>query len=274
MGVRAADHSEPKGIGTETVVGFQPEFERGASVLVGQHPVFLGLGALAHRKVARVPGFVVGEAVVRRQCRMGLAVPLDLGDLVDRLPATPAFGVGPCNWLAIEVPQREHQPVTQIAVVGNRQNLATGFPLVTGHKSPEVFRILAVHRGKRPQTRRFIRTVPVDHVAVQIAVFVSGTPLVSDKRRKFPRLVEGVGRLRHLLPDALPGGLRGGVRLLADHHALELPEHGGNIPFIVVAPPPLPQLCGEKNPIAVRRRGEGSEKLRVVRHHQKIQRIA
>ncbi len=86
VAVGGADHAELVGIGAEPRLQHQAVLQRGARIFVGQH--FRGLRP-GEIQIGPVPGLVVGEFVLGRQEGMRLAVPLDLGHLVDRLPFVP-----------------------------------------------------------------------------------------------------------------------------------------------------------------------------------------
>jgi hypothetical protein len=81
--VGAPHHAELEGVDAQLLLLLQTHLEGAAGVLVLEHPIFLGLEA---GDVGLVPGAVIGPLVVWRQRGVGLAVTLDLGDLVDRLP--------------------------------------------------------------------------------------------------------------------------------------------------------------------------------------------
>ena len=96
MRVGAADQSELVRIDAE--LGFQLEavLERRARVFELEH---LGLFRFAEIEIALVPALEVGELIVGREERMGLAVAFDLRHFVERLPAGAAVGVGAVDFI-------------------------------------------------------------------------------------------------------------------------------------------------------------------------------
>ena len=99
---------------------------------------------------------------------MRLAVTLDLGDLIERLPTHPALGIVDIDRLAVDAHIIEHQPVRQVAVMRNRQDLAAGFLLVRLHPVPQVLGVAAVVVGERDEIFDLAGVVPEHHDPVQV----------------------------------------------------------------------------------------------------------
>lgn len=80
-----------------------------AGVFTAQH--LWGLG-LAQVQIAGIPGFVIGKFVIRAQNRMGLAIALDLGDLVQRFPFCAGGDIGLVDHIAGKaLVSGKHDPV-------------------------------------------------------------------------------------------------------------------------------------------------------------------
>ena len=119
-----ADHPELERVDAEFLLELEPQLETGASVFVLQHFRLLQLGQV---EVALVPSLEAGELVIRRQEGMRLAVALDLRHLVDRLESRPRLRIFASQAAAVEIDQREHAPVGQVAVVRNGEHLPPVF---------------------------------------------------------------------------------------------------------------------------------------------------
>jgi hypothetical protein len=169
VAVRRADHAELEGVRAQLLLELQPELESAAGVLVLQHLV---LFALAQVEVALVPGAVVGELVVGGQERVRLAVALDLGHLVERLPLRPGLRIFLTQRsLCDGVDLRKHDAVRKVAVVGDSEYVAAGLVLVGLQELPQIFRIGAALRGVgggRDSLPCPVAVVTVDHHAVQV----------------------------------------------------------------------------------------------------------
>ena len=83
MRVGRADHAELVGVDAELALELEAVLQRRAGILELEH---LRLLQLAQVEIALVPALEIGELVVRRQERMGLAIALDLRRLVEALP--------------------------------------------------------------------------------------------------------------------------------------------------------------------------------------------
>ena len=169
VAVRRTDHPELEGIGAELTLELQSQLERAARVLVLQHGVGL---QFAEVQVALVPGAIVRELVVGRELAVGLAVTLDLGDLVQRFPA--------CACLRVQLRKRllgdrvdlgEHQPVRQVAVVRNGEHLSSGLVLIGLQQFPQILGIRAaggrISRGGYGLAG-LVGAITVDHDAVEV----------------------------------------------------------------------------------------------------------
>jgi hypothetical protein len=156
--IAAADHPELEGIDSELVLQPDPYLKRRTGVFVLQHPVFLGVA----EGIALVPDLEVRELVFRREERMCLAGALHLGDLHQRFPASAALGVVPGHRLIVDG-LRVHDAVADVAVVGDRQDLAAGPLLVVGHERPELLGILAVEGAEGDDLLYPIGAVAKDH---------------------------------------------------------------------------------------------------------------
>ena len=133
VAVGAADQADLEGIDAQFRLVGEPQLEGAAAVLVLQHPVFLGCAAA---DVVPIPVLEIGKFVVRRQERMRLAIALDLGDFVNRLPTGAETRVLRANRLAIHGLRREHHAVGQVAVVRHGEDLAASLLLVAGQRLP------------------------------------------------------------------------------------------------------------------------------------------
>jgi hypothetical protein len=107
----------------------------------------VGLG-LRDIQVADRPGLIIGELVVRREKGVGLAVALDLSDLVEGLPHGALGHVVLVQRRAVPLGlQREHDAVGEVAVVGDGEHVAPGLGLVVGQPLPEITRVVAALWG-------------------------------------------------------------------------------------------------------------------------------
>ena len=98
---------------------------------------------------------------------MRLAVALHLGDLHQRFPARAALGVVLGHFLTLD-DLRVHLAVADVAVVGDRQNLAAGLLLVFGHELPELLGIPAIEGAEGKDLFHPIGPVAKDHAPVQV----------------------------------------------------------------------------------------------------------
>ena len=199
-GVRVgrADHAELERVDAEFLLELEPELEPGAGIFVLQHLRLLQLGQV---EIALVPQLEAGELVVRRQEGMRLAVALDLRHLVDRLQPRPRLGIGARQAAPVEIDQREHAPVGQVAVVRDGEHLAAGLLGIGIEELPQHGRVLAVEGGERHDLVGLVLAVAEDHDAVQVVAAVVGGPLVADQRGEPPGLVVALGDAGVVLPD-------------------------------------------------------------------------
>ena len=210
---------------------------------------------------------------------MGLAIALDLGRLVKRLPAHAVFGIFAVDPLAVErLDDWKHPAVAQIAVVRKRKNFGAGLFLNHRHPLPEVARIWTAQRRQRGE--RFDETclcsvVAPDDIAMKVVAAGIRGPLIADESsetarfiglfRRFDRFAPGaaIGRrprrgesLGHLPLAEAGDDINGGLRAFA------------GIDLVV----PLPTLrCRQQARIASDQLREKTHTVRMVRHHQEIQ---
>ena len=214
VAIGRADHAEAVGVHPQPLLQQQAQPERRARILVRQHLTRLGLGEI---EVAHVPALEIGELVVRRQEGMRLAVTLDLGDLVERLPARAGLGIGAVEVSTGEgVDHREHAPVGEIAIMGDRQHLAAGPFLVGGQPAPEVLRVVAAGRaqgGVGLDLPGLVATIPVDDDPVEVVAPGVRRPLVADEGGEPAGLIRLVG----CRDDLAPGGAEGARARHGEH---------------------------------------------------------
>ena len=127
---------------------------------------------------------------------MCLAVALDLGGLVQRLPARAGLGVLLRDRLAGEgIDFREHDAVRQVAVMRDRKELAAGLVLVGLQVFPQVLRVVAADRADRRvglDLACLVAAVAQHHDAVQVVAARVRGPLEADECRELVRLVVGL----------------------------------------------------------------------------------
>ena len=227
-GVRVGrtDHAELVGVGAQPAFQQQAVLQRLAGVFGGEHRLRLGLRQV---QVARVPGLVVGEGVVGRQERMRLAVALDLGDLVHRLPLRALLDIGLVDGAAgILRVDREHDPVRQVAVMRQRQRAAPGLFLVGFQPLVQVQRVGRAYRrlGRvGHHLPRLLRALAEDHVAVQVVARHERGPFEPDQRGEPARVVVAFRRIDDLFPDRSIGAPAG--RVFRQHLGVDPPLREG-----------------------------------------------
>ena len=164
-----------------------------------------GVLSSAQVEVANVPSLVVGERVVGREQRVGLAVALDLGPPRRAAPTCRAprrrrrRARGRCMGV-----DREHQAVREIAVVGDGQRRAAGRPLVVLEPFVEVERVGGADRrlgGDRHDLARPLGAVAEDDVAVQVVAGDERGPLEADDGGEGAGVVELLGSVDDAFPD-------------------------------------------------------------------------
>src|ERR1700685_4453417 len=119
---------------------------------------------------------------------MGLAVTLDLGGFVERLPAHAVLGIFAVDPFAIErFDDRKHAAVAEIAVMRQGENLGAGFLFAHRHPLPEIAWIGTSERRlgrERLDQARLGAIVAPDHVAMKIVSSGIRGPFIPDERRK------------------------------------------------------------------------------------------
>ena len=186
MRVGAADEAELERVHAELLLELQALLQRAPRIFPLDHA-----GLFRHAgEVGLVPFLEVGELVGGGERGVRLAVALDLGDLVHRLPARPRLGPFAGQRIAEKRLEREHPAVRQIAVVGDGEQRAAGLRLPRRHPVPEILRVLAVEGRHRQHLVGLLLAVAVDHVAMQIVAAAGvARPLVADEGGEAARLV-------------------------------------------------------------------------------------
>ena len=107
MAVGAARQAELERVHAEQLLEFQALLQRATRIFALNHA-----GLLWHAsQVGLVPFVEIGELVARRKRRMGLAVTLDLGSLLHRLPLCARFSPFARQRVARKGLEREHLAV-------------------------------------------------------------------------------------------------------------------------------------------------------------------
>ena len=202
MGVGAANHPELERVDASALLDAQSGLQCGSNVLETLHPVFLGG---THVDVVLVPGAVIGKFVIRRQQWVCLAIPLHLRDFDQRLPAQPFACIGHTDRFTVGAGVGKHKPAAQVAVVRNRQCLASGVLFVVRQVAPERLRVLTVEGGKRRDLIGACCIIPQHDHTVQVVAIGHGRPFETDQCGKDAGLVGGI---RHA-SIGLPGGRQG-----------------------------------------------------------------
>ena len=280
MRVGRSDHAELVRIHPQLLLQLQTDLQGGARVLALQHVVLL---ELAQVEIGLVPKLEVGEFVVLGKERVRLAVALDLGHLVQRLPLDARLRILTRQRLfagGVDVP-REHPAVGEVAVVGDRQYLAAGLVLIGLQNLPEIFRRGAA-RGRISRERlglaRLVGAVTIDDHTMQVVArrHLRG-PLVADERRELAGLVILLGRVERDLPRR-PVGLRAGEihqglgegaprEVVDDFKRRRVP-----LPGLDHVRPLLPGGIGEEFRLFSEQVREKSHIVGVIGHHEEIER--
>jgi hypothetical protein len=221
--------------------------------------------------------------VVGRQERVGLAVTLDLRHLVERLPLGAGFGVGAIHRPAGErLDDREHDPVAQVAVVGDGEHPPGGLLLVRLHPLPEIARVVAaqgLEGGVGLHEARLETAVPKDHHPVQVVAGGVRRPLVADEGGELIGLVVLLGGVDRQLPGRAVGGFSGQRRQRFGELALgegddDLDRRGHALLASLlhhVVPPPARGIV-EHLPVPRVEAGEEAHVVRVIGHHEEVER--
>ena len=140
---------------------------------------------------------------------MGLAVPFNLGGLVQGFPLGAALSPALIQGLTVALLYRgKHDAIGEVAVVGNGQHLATGILFVVLHPGPEVAGCGAALGGLCGEGHRLaalVAAIPVHDHAVHVVTAHQGCPLVADEGGKASGLVVLFGRGHGSGPGILVG---------------------------------------------------------------------
>ena len=196
MRVRRPNHAKFEGIGAKGLLKSQSSLQCFPSVFPRKHLRSLRL----RTEAPLIPQLEIGELVVRRQPRVSLTRSLHLGNLVNRLPHHPPFGIFLGDGPARERLDVEHQPVRQVSVVRNGQQAATGLLFIVRHPLPQSLRIKALVLRNRNNLLGLVAAVAKYHIAVQIVPVGPRRPFESDERRESTRLVVLVRGLHEFVP--------------------------------------------------------------------------
>src|SRR5580692_7007316 len=141
---------------------------------------------------------------------MGLAVALDLGGFVERLPAGAILSIFAVDPFAVErFNDWKHAAVAQITVMRQRENLGAGFFLAHRHPFPEIARIGTAKRrlGSEGLDQTGLGAIIApDHVAMEIVSSGIRRPFITDERGEAAGIVRLFRRLDRLAPGAAVGG--------------------------------------------------------------------
>ena len=141
---------------------------------------------------------------------MRLAVAFDLRDFIQRLPAHAILGVFAVDLLRCErLDDREHDAVTQIAVMSESEHVASGLLFEGRHPFPQVARIVTAQRflrGVRFDLPGPESVFPEDDVAMQVVSASSRRPLIADESGEAAGIIRLVGSLNRFLPRTAIGG--------------------------------------------------------------------
>ena len=277
MRVGAADKTELVGIDAEFGFHLEAVLERRADILEFQHLRLLHFGQI---EVSLVPALEIRKFIVGRKKRMGLAVTLDLRGLVERLPTGAVLGIFAVDPFAVErLDDRKHAAVAQIAVVRQSEDLGAGLFLAHRHPLPEVARIGAAERrlgGEGLDQAGLRAIVAPDHVAMKIVAAGIRGPFITDERGEAARIVGLFRRLDRLAPGAAVGGR---ARRRETLRQLAFAETGNDVDgslrplarIDLVIPFAALWRCHQDG-IGAHQLREKSHAVRVVCHHQEIQR--
>src|SRR6185436_15270709 len=175
--VAAADEAELVRIRAELRLKLESVLESRAGVFEFEHLLLLGRAAV---EVGLVPPLVVGELIIRREERMGLAVALHLRRFVEPLPLGALLGVLAVNRFAESLDDWKHLAVAQVAVMRDGEDAAASFLFVVVHPFPEVHRIDAAEwcgAGHGLDLDGLVAVVAEDDVAVEVVALAKRGPL-------------------------------------------------------------------------------------------------
>jgi hypothetical protein len=214
---------------------------------------------------------------------VGLAVPLDLGGLVQRLPFGPRLGVSRVHLPTREgLFEREHDAVAEVAVVGDRQHPPPGLVLVQRHPIPQIDRIVAPLGRQRRIGRHhpgFGLVVAIDDDAVEVVAAGGRRPLVADESGEVARIVGVLGRLDRLVPGRSVG--RGTGTRLECRREGPLGEAGDDLDrhlYAILAAPPdhlvpaLPRRVRQEVGVTLIKAREETHVVGVVGHDDEVER--
>ena len=199
MGIGAADQSELERIGPDLGLEIQSSLQCRTDVRATDP----GIGGVVLDAAVSGPGLEIGEWVVGRGQRMGLAVALYLRRLDDGFPFRTQGRVGGGDRRTAEGSVAERPAATQVAVVRNRDDAAARAGLVLGEVSPQVLGVVAVVPGERQRLPGLLGAPGKQHVAMQHR----GRVLVPGEGRERSGVVVALGRLGDGVPNLAPDGV-------------------------------------------------------------------
>src|SRR5437879_12315420 len=124
---------------------------------------------------------------------MGLAIALDLGRLVKRLPTSAVLGIFAVDPFAIErLDDWKHPAVAQIAIVRKRKNFGAGFFLAHRHPFPEIAGIWTAQRRQRGEgfdEASLGSVVAPNDIAMKIVAAGVRGPLIADECGESARFI-------------------------------------------------------------------------------------
>ena len=224
---------------------------------------------------------IVGELVVGRQERVGLAIALDLRHLVEPLPARPRLGILAVDRLAGErLDDGEHAAVAQVAVVGDGQHVAAGLLLVGGHPLPQVAGVVAAQRRVNGEwLHQAGRAAPSRKMTLRCRLLppVFEVHSIADEGREAARVVRLLRCLDGLPPGRTVSGGAGGVHQRLREGALreghdDLDRGVGALAGLDHVIPAAAGGIGQHSGISGEQIREEAHVVGVVGHDQEIER--
>jgi hypothetical protein len=257
----------------------QPALQRLAHIAAG---VVARLGWLVVEQVVLVPAqrAVACEFIVGRQERVRLAVALDLGDLDDRFVAGAAPRVARAHRTAAGFHQLPHQPVRQVAVVRDRQNVPAGGFFIALHIVPQRFGRGVAAIVERQHGLDLVDRVAENHVAVQVVAALHQRVFKAVECSELARFVIALDHVGAGFPDRAGPLFRGlGIVHRPERFAATLRRQdlGGGLQRILrrsveqVMPAQQPGIADQQSRRIVKRLGR-TEPGRVIRDDQEIER--